>query len=111
MKKKVSFKNLKILSDESSEIEPIRLSVKEIDKKNTFSNKAELIARIMIEKIIINVFSQIKSKELDSLLSAYCSNFMFKEIDSLLSNNYPCYEKEDYFLSDGLLLSPASIIL
>ena len=105
MKKKVSFKNLKILSDESSEIEPIRLSVKEIDKKNTFSNKAELIARIMIEKIIINVFSQIKSKELDSLLSAYCSNFMFKEIDSLLSNNYPCYEKEDYFLSDGLFLN------
>ena len=105
MKKKVSFKNLKNLSSESSEIEPIKLSIKDIDKKNIFSNKAETIAKIMIEKIIINVFAQIKRKDLDSLLSTYCSNFVFKEINSLLSNYYPCYEKEDYFLSDAIFLN------
>jgi hypothetical protein len=64
MKKKVSFKNL---SDESMEMEPIRLSLKDIGQENIFNNKSEIIVKSILEKILINVFIYVKNKDLESL--------------------------------------------
>ena len=101
MKKKVSFKNL---SDESMEIEPIRLSLKDIGQENIFNNKSEIIVKSILEKILINVFIYVKNKDLESLIETRCSNYVFQEINSLLSNVYPCYEKENYHLTDSIFI-------
>ena len=101
MKKKVSFK----YSEESSEMEPIILSVNEIDKKYIFDNNSEIIVKNIIEKILINVFTKIKIKNLDELIGVSCSNFILQEINSLLSCFYPAYENENYFLTDELFIN------
>ena len=101
MKKKVSFKSV---SDESSEMEQIKLSINDIDKKNIFNNNSEIVVKNILEKIIINVFIIIKVKELDHLLETKCSNFLLQEINSLISHYYLCYEKEKYFLTDNLFV-------
>ena len=101
MKKKVSFKNY---SEENSVIEPIKLSVNSIEKKNIFNNKSEIIVKNILEKIIINVIIRIKSKELDSLICTVGCNYVMQEINSLLSNSYISYEKEDYFFSNTIFI-------
>ena len=101
MKKKVSFKNF---SEENSEIEPIKLSVNSIEKKNIFNNKSEIIVKNIVEKTIINVFIKIKGKELGSLICTVGCNYVMQEINSLLSNRYIPYEKEDYFFSNTIFL-------
>ena len=101
MKKKVSFKNF---SEENSEIEPIKLSINTIEKKNIFNNKSEIIVKNILEKIIINVFIRLKGKELDSLICKVGCNYVMQEINSLLSNRYIPYEKEDYFFSNTIFL-------
>ena len=67
----------------------------EINKDLIFNNNAEIIAKNILEKIIINVFIEIKLKNLHSLLGIHCSNYLFKEIKSLLSLFYLSYEKEN----------------
>ena len=97
MKKKVSFKSI---SNESSEIEPIILTVDDIDKTEIFNNNSEIIIKNILEKIILNAFSIIKSKEIDCLIERRCSNFAIQEINTLISQHFICYEKEDYFFSE-----------
>ena len=98
MKKKVSFKSI---SNESSEMEPILLSINDIDKTEIFDNNSEIIIKNILEKIIINVFAKIKSKEIDCLVERRCSDYCIQEINSLISQNYICYEKENYFLTES----------
>ena len=101
--KKVSFKSYS--DEESSEIEPIKLSPNDIEKTNIFNNKSEIIVKSIIEKIISNVFITIRNKELDSLINTKCSNFLLQEINTLISHYYLCYEKEDYFLKDTMFIN------
>ena len=100
MKKKVSFKNI---PDDNKKIEPIKLSLKDIGQKN-FNNNSEIIVKSIIEKIIINVFITVKNNDLNSLIGARCSNYVLQEINSLLSNFYPCYEKENYNSKEAIFV-------
>ena len=72
----------------------------EINKDYGFTNYSEMIAKNIVEKIMINVFIEINAKNLYSLMPIQCSNHLFKEINSLLSLSYICYEKENSFLSE-----------
>jgi len=103
MMKKVSFKSYS--DEESSEIEPIKLSPNDIEKTNIFNNKSEIIVKSILEKIISNVFITIRNKELDSLINTKCSNFLLQEINALISHYFLCYEKEDYFLKDTIFIN------
>ena len=89
-------------SKEITYVEPIILSKDEIDKKYTFKNDSEIIVKNIIEKIIKNVFITAKNKDIYSLINASCTNYLFQEINSLLSNYYICYEKENYFFSETI---------
>ena len=97
--KRVSFKSFE---EEISEIEPLQLSPNEIEKINIFNNNSEIVVKHIIEKIIANVFITIKTKDIDSLINTRCSNYILQEINSLISNYYFCYEKEDYFLKNTI---------
>ena len=83
-------------------IKPVILSKDEIDKKYVFKNNSEIIAKEIIEKIIKNVFITVKNKDLNSLINVSCTNYLLQEINSLISNYYICYEKENYFFSDTI---------
>ena len=87
---------------EISYIKPIILSKDKIDKKYVFKNNSEIIVKNIIEKIIKNVFIRVNNKDLNSLINVSCTNYLFQEINSLISNYYICYEKENYFFSDTI---------
>ena len=87
---------------EISYIKPIILSKDTIDKKNVFKNNSEIIVKNIIETIIKNVFIRVNNKDLNSLINVSCTNYLFQEINSLISNYYICYEKENYFFSDTI---------
>ena len=70
----------------------------DINKDLVFSNISELIAKYIFEKIMTNVLIEINLKNTYSLMGLQCSNFIFKEINSLLSLAYLCHEKENTFL-------------
>ena len=92
--KKRKKRRISIYGDElEEEIKPLF----EINKDLVFSNIAEIIATNIVEKIIINAFVEIRKKNLYSLMGIQCSNYLLKEINSLLSLSYICYEKENYF--------------
>ena len=65
-----------------------------INEELIFKNSSELIARDIIEKILLNVHITIKVKNLDTLISLVCYYDLIKEIKSLLSLSSLCYEKE-----------------
>ena len=83
-------------------IEQIILSKDKIDKKFVFKNDSEIIVKSVIEKIITNVFITVKNNDLNSLINFSCTNYLLQEINSLMSNYYICYEKENYFFSDTI---------
>ena len=95
--KKRKKRRISIYGDElEEEIKPLF----EINKDLVFSNIAEIIATNIVEKIILNAFVEIRKKNLYSLMGIQCSNYLLKEINSLLSLSYICYEKENYFPSE-----------
>ncbi len=95
--KKRKKRRISIYGDElEEEIKPLF----EINKDLVFSNIAEIIATNIVEKIILNAFVEIRKKNLYSLMGIQCSNYLLKEIHSLLSLSYICYEKENYFPSE-----------
>ena len=83
-------------------IKPVILSKDKIDKKYAFKNNSEIIVKDIIEKIFKNVFITVNNKDLNSLINVSCTNYLFQEINSLISNYYICYEKENYFFSDTI---------
>ena len=95
--KKRKKRRISIYGDElEEEIKPLF----EINKDLVFSNIAEIIATNIVEKIILNAFVEIRKKNIYSLIGIQCSNYLLKEINSLLSLSYICYEKENYFPSE-----------
>ena len=95
--KKRKKRRISIYGDElEEEIKPLF----EINKDLLFSNIAEMIATSVLEKIILNAFVEIRKKNLYSLMGIQCSNYLLKEINSLLSLSHLCYEKENSFPSD-----------
>ena len=95
--KKMKKRRISIYGDElEEEIKPLF----EINKDLVFSNIAEIIATNIVEKIILNAFFEIRKINLYSLMGIQCSNYLLKEINSLLSLSYICYEKENYFPSE-----------
>ena len=95
--KKRKKRRISIYGDElEEEIKPLF----EINKDLVFSNIAEMIATSVLEKIILNAFVEIRKKNLYSLMGIQCSNYLLKEINSLLSLSHLCYEKENSFPSD-----------
>ena len=83
-------------------IKPVILSKDKIDKKYAFKNNSEIIVKDIIEKIFKNVFITVNNKDLNTLINVSCTNYLFQEINSLISNYYICYEKENYFFSDTI---------
>ena len=70
---------------------------KEIKKEELIppNNNSEIIAKIIIEKILLNVIYEVKTKNFYLKMGLYCSNYLIKEINYLLSLTHLCYEKEN----------------
>ena len=106
MKKKALSKNaVKIkkerisIYDDGDEKEEVPEPKLEINKDLLFNNYSDVIAKEIFEKIMKNVFIEINVKNIYSYMGNQCSNYLFKEINALLSLLYICYEKENSFPS------------
>ena len=66
-----------------------------INQEIIFNNNSEIIARKIIDKILLNVFYEIKAKNFYFLLGDYCSNYAIKFLNSFLSLSYIRYEQEN----------------
>ena len=64
-----------------------------------FSNNAELLAKNIFEKIIVNVFIIVNLKNIYKSVNITSSNYLIKEINSLLFSFYISHETENNFHS------------
>ena len=67
----------------------------DINKYSGFSNIGEIIVKNIFERLMTNVFIEINIKKIYSLTNLACSNYLIKEINSLLSSSYLSHEKEN----------------
>ena len=89
-KEKESFHDEKTLSIKSKNKNII------INEDIIFNNYSDIIVRKIIEKILLNVFYEIKTKNFYLSLGDYCSNHTIKTLNSFLSLPYICYEQENF---------------
>ena len=71
-----------------------------INKALAFDNTSEIIAKNILDIIVLNLFNEIAIKKLDTLVVQYCFDYVKKELNNFLSLNYLCHEKEKSFLNE-----------
>ena len=101
MKKNTKKRKKRRLSVYADEVEEETKPKFPINKDLVFSNNAEIVAKNILEKSMLNAFIEIKLKNIYSLMGIFCSNHLFKEIKTLLSLSHLCYDTENSFLAEN----------
>lgn len=61
-------------------------------KKTEIICSSEIVVYKILEKILANVFNEIRAKKTDKLVNRFCSDIFVKEIAHLMNLSFLCYE-------------------
>ena len=90
----------------NNNIKGMQIKKAENSKKTEIIYTSDIIAKIIFDKILTNVFTEIKSKELDKLSNIFSSNKLINEITNLINLLYVHYERDNNTHNDELNITP-----
>ena len=90
----------------NNNIKGMQIKKAENSKKTEIIYTSDIIAKIIFDKILTNVFTEIKSKELDKLSNIFSSNKLIHEITNLINLLYVHYERDNNTHNDELNITP-----
>ena len=90
----------------NNNIKGMQMKQSQNSKKTEIIYTSDIIAKIIFDKILTNVFTEIKSKELDKLSNIFSSNKLINEITNLINLLYVHYERDNNTHNDELNITP-----